>query len=291
MRTTTLSCLILCAVALTGCGGGQTNSNQNTAPAGNANSNTTAAPTVSVPRYADPETALSEGNKFFDVNKTDLAIEAYKQAVEMNPDLGEAWFKLGIAHALIEKEKELQAQNETEYVPTPTPGKKEKQAVRTKESEKAFENAVKAYRKLLAKNPIDDVSHYNLGRALNKLDEDEDALKALREAVKLKPESTEYQAELGSILIKLAKYDEAVRSLKKAIEIDPENAEAEELLEKAEAGRKRVNFSQTPKPQTTKDGLSNTKPGETEPEGETPPKAEPPKPTKTPAQKLGKTGN
>jgi tetratricopeptide (TPR) repeat protein len=290
MRKITLTGLIFCALALAGCGGGQSNSNQNTAPANAANSNNAATVSETAPRYSDPETALAEGNKFFDTNKTDLAIQAYKQAVEMNPDLGEAWFKLGIAHALVEKEKELEAVNDTEYTPTPTPAKREKEAVRAKESEKAFENAVKAYRKQLSKNPKDDVAQYNLGRALNKLDEDEDALKALREAVKLKPESTEYQAELGVILIKLAKYDEAVRALKKALEIDPENAEAEELLEKAEAGRKRVNFSQTPKPLQSKDSNSNTKPGDTPPDGETP-KAEPPKPNKTPTPKLGKTGN
>ena len=46
---------------------------------------------------ADANEALAEGNRLLDENQTDMAIEAYRQAVELNPDLAEAHFKLGIA--------------------------------------------------------------------------------------------------------------------------------------------------------------------------------------------------
>jgi tetratricopeptide (TPR) repeat protein len=89
-----------------------------------------------------------------------------------------------------------------------------------------------------------------MGRAYNKLNEDEDALDAFREAVELNPEDTEYQTELGAILIKLARYREAIAPLKKALELDPGNMEALELLEDAEAGRSRINYQTTPSPKT-----------------------------------------
>jgi cytochrome c-type biogenesis protein CcmH/NrfG len=101
---------------------------------------------------------------------------------------------------------------------------------------------VKAYKKILAKNPKDDVAQYNLGRSYNKLNMDKEAEKALREAVKLKPDDSEYQTELGTILIKLAHYEEAVGVLKKALKLDENNSQAEELLEKAQAGQKRIDF-------------------------------------------------
>jgi cytochrome c-type biogenesis protein CcmH/NrfG len=110
------------------------------------------------------------------------------------------------------------------------------------ESDKAFANAVKAYEKILAKNPKDDVAQFNIGRSYNKLNEDKDAEKALRQAVKLKPEDSEYLTELGAILVKLAQYQEAVSFLKKAVKLDENNSQAEQLLEKAEAGRKRIDF-------------------------------------------------
>ena len=64
----------------------------------------------------------------------------------------------------------------------------------------------------------------------------------MQTAVKLKPEDGDYQTELGEIYINLAQYDEAVRALKKALEIDENNLIAEDLLEQAQAGKKRVDF-------------------------------------------------
>ena len=284
-----------------GCGGAADNTST-----ANANTDTTVviansnipASTTPLPDFPDAETAYAEGDKLFDANRTELAIEAYRQAVDKNPDFADAWFKLGISYALIEKVNEIESLNEEnpEETPTPTPARKTKndkkeKVVRTKDSEKAFEKAVAAYKKILAKNKEDDAAYYNMGRSLNKLDEDEDAAKALKEAVKLKPEEPLYQTEYGAILIKLAQYDEAVRALKKALELDPENSEAAELLEKAEAGKKRINFGVTPKPpaQETKPG-KNTKPTEEEsPESTVKPETEgkpaETKPVKTPEKK------
>lgn len=210
-------------------------------PAANSSANTNAAD-IAVPNYTDADTALSEGNKFFDLNENEKAIDAYKQAVKLNPDLAEAYFKLGITYSLIENETD-----DASAEPTPTPkaskkNRKKDAPERITKSDKAFENAVKAYKKIIAKNPKDDTAHFNLGRSYNKLNEDQDAEKSFRQAVKLKPDDSEYQTELGAILIKLAQYDEAVRALKKAVELDDTNLQAAELLEKAEAGKKRIDY-------------------------------------------------
>jgi tetratricopeptide (TPR) repeat protein len=199
----------------------------------------------------DANIALAEGNKFLDTGETDKAIDALSHAVKLNPDLAEAWFKLGIAYGLAEKRDETleTADRETNADP--------KKPTKTN-SEKAFEKAVAAYKKIVAANSDDDVAYFNLGRAFNKLNEDEDAAKALRQAVKIKPDDTEYQTELGAILIKLAQYHEAIPPLRKALELDPENIRAQDLLKDAEAGRSRVNYSSTPKDDKKKDDNSNT---------------------------------
>ncbi len=64
----------------------------------------------------------------------------------------------------------------------------------------------------------------------------------MQTAVKLNPDDSDYQTELGEIYIKLAQYDEAIKALKKAIDIDENNLIAEDLLEQAQAGKKRVDF-------------------------------------------------
>lgn len=204
-----------------------------------------------VPKFDDAAKALEKGNEYLDASLTEKAINAYKQAVELDEDLAEAHFQLGVAYALEEKEDEADSELEpTEEEPTPKKTKKSKKSkkskkdekILTKNSEKAFENSIKAYKKYLKKNPKDAVAHFNLGRAYNILFEDEDARKAFEEAVELNDEDSLYRTELGATLIKLAKYPEAIKQLKKAIELDEYNARAEDLLEQAEAGRKRVDF-------------------------------------------------
>ncbi|MFM9903144.1 MAG: tetratricopeptide repeat protein [Pyrinomonadaceae bacterium] len=186
----------------------------------------------------DPNAALAEGDRLFDENQTEMAIQAYQQAVKLNPDFAEAHFKLGIAYAL------LDMQIEQSGVIT---GPETKDARAKTRSQKAFEKAVEAYKKWLTANPDDDVAHFNLARTYNKLDKVEEAEKEFRVAVKLKPNDGEYQTELGGILIRLAQYREAIGPLKKAIEIDAANERAASLLEDAEAGRQRLDYVSVPK--------------------------------------------
>jgi Flp pilus assembly protein TadD len=229
--------------------------------------------------YADANQALADGNTFLDNGETEKAIDALNQAVKLNPDLAEAWFKLGIAYALIEKRDETLVE---ENVNAGQPEESNSKAKRPKSnSEIAFEKAVTAYKKMVDANDQDDVAYFNLGRAYNKLNEDESASKALKQAVKLKPDDTEYQTELGAILIKLAQYQEAIAPLKKALELDPENIRALELLEDAEAGRKRVNYSATPKEDKNKSNSNTNSETNSAPLTDKPP---PPTPAANPPQ-------
>jgi len=180
----------------------------------------------------DPAAALAEGDRLFDENQTEKAIQAYQQAINLNPDLAEGHFKLGIAYALLEMQYE-----QTGTVDPGNPDARSKPR-----SQKSFEKAVEAYKKLLKANPDDDTAHFNLARTYNKLNKDEEAEKEFRQAVKLKPDDSEYQTELGSILIKLAQYREAIAPLKKAVELDAGNERAASLLEDAEAGRQRIDY-------------------------------------------------
>ena len=230
MNTSAASIFLVTSLFLAGCSSAQSD---------NSNAVPPATPTLSAAEFTDAGSALAEGIKLLDNGDTDGAIAVLNRAVELDPDLADAYFHLGIAYALIETRDA--AVVEEQITPTPTPGEK-KQRLATTDSEKAFEKAVAAYKKRIDANGEDDVAYFNLGRAYNKLNEDEDAAKALKEAVELKPDDTEYQTELGAILVKLAQYREAISPLKKAIELDPENSRAINLLEDAEAGRKRIDF-------------------------------------------------
>jgi tetratricopeptide (TPR) repeat protein len=214
---------------------------------GDANANANSDSQNEFAQITDANQALQMGSDLLDNNETEKAIDALLRATELDPNLAEAWFKLGIAYSLIEKQQALDAQNDVNAVGDS--GKPVKP-----NSEKAFRKAIEAYKKIVAQNPDDDVSWFNLGRAYNKLNEDEDAAKALKQAVKLKPDDSDYQTELGAILIKLAQYHEAIPPLKKALDLDPENSRAADLLEDAQAGRNRIDYSS---PKSNSNGNSN----------------------------------
>lgn len=236
--------------------------------------------------YTDANAALVDGIKLLEAGETEKAIEVLNQAVTLDPDLADAYFQLGIAYSLIEFRDTLAAEETDEPVSSPESGEKRPKEKKTN-SDIAFENAVEAYKKKTADNKEDHASFYNLGRSYAKLDQDVSAANALRQAVRLNPDDTEYQTELGSILIRLAKYSEAVAALKKALDLDPENLLAEDLLERAEAGHKRINFTVLPKDPSKPDPAdanANSAPSPSDSDGRSPKPSlptPPPKPIPT----------
>ena len=227
MRLILLSICIFAVTLSFGCGKGAANS------AEQANAN--AAAESPFAHITDAHAALDEGKRLLDENDTEIAIAAFQQAVSLDPDLAEAWFQMGIAYSLVE----MQMARSGESL---EPASNSKDGRVKKNSEKAFEKAVEAYKKLLKTNSEDDVAQFDLGRTYAKLNKDEEAEAAFEKAVKLQPENDEYQTELGAIRIKLARYSDAIEPLKKALEIDPENSRAADLLEDAQAGRNRLNY-------------------------------------------------
>jgi tetratricopeptide (TPR) repeat protein len=270
------------------------NTNVNTTPAAVENTNaedqntTPGVANEEVPEFDDAELALKKGVEYLDDNKLANAINALKQAVDLDKDLAEAHFQLGVALSLTESEEE-------KIVPDQIVDDNEEKTAKKgkKESEIVFENAVKAYKKVVAKDGKNHVAYFNLGRAYSKLYDDKKARTALERAVKLNDEDTAYRTELGSVLIKLAQYASAIRQLNKALELDDTNYRAEDLLEKAKAGKKRVGHKKTPRPgptpKSSESPVSPTKPtdGTAVPDSKTaaspppaPPKPAPKKPVK-----------
>ncbi len=225
------------AIATAGLGCSSTAVEENTTASANS------AAAIDFTTITDPNVALAEGKRLLDENQTDQAIAALKRAIELNPDLAEAHFQLGIAYALLELQHNLEGTAEETAADNSGSENSNARGERKKTaSERSFERAVEAYKKWVDANPKDDVAYYNMGRAYSKLMKDEEAKDAFQEAVKLKPDDAEYQTELGAILIKLAEYHKAIPPLKKAVELDPSNVRAQDLLEDAEAGRQRIDY-------------------------------------------------
>ena len=156
---------------------------------------------------------LDEGKEFYRTDQDEKAVEAFQQAIKLDPELAEAHFRLGLAYDAIGKEKE---------------------------AEDAYKKAVEKYKKYLEANSKDSDAHYNLGQAYAGLHLYSEAIREYRQATHLKDDDADMFYDLGTALMKLAQYDEAAAAFSKSLEIDPENYRAEDALDEAREGVQRI---------------------------------------------------
>ena len=188
---------------------------------GNSNSgNTTPAPAYNSSDPAERERAkndartyLEQGNELYQNDQDQEALAAYQKAIEQNPELAEAYYRLGLTYAVLDQ---------------------------AKEAEGAYKKAIELYRKFTEENPNDADAYFNLGESHRYLHQYEDAVRAYKQAVRLQPEDPEMFYELGVTQIKLAQYSEATSALQKAIDLDPDYYRASDALDDAREGVKRV---------------------------------------------------
>jgi Tfp pilus assembly protein PilF len=158
---------------------------------------------------------LDRGKELYRNDEDDKALEAFQEAVKLDPESAEAHFRIGLAYNALNREHE---------------------------AEEAFKKAVEAYKVYFSapENEQDFEAHYNLAQAYAGLHLYSEAVKEYRKALKLKEDDADVFYDLGLALTRLAQYDEAAVAFEKSLEIDPANYRAEDALEEAREGVKRI---------------------------------------------------
>lgn len=161
------------------------------------------------------KTHLENGKQFYRKDQDEKAIEAFQQAIQLDPDLAEAHFRLGLTYDAIGKKME---------------------------AEEAYKKAVQSYKKFfaVAENDKDAEAHYNLAQTYAGLSLYTEAVREYRQAIRIKDDDADIYYDLGLALVRLAQYDEAAAAFSKSLEIDPENFRAEDELAEAREGMKRI---------------------------------------------------
>jgi len=124
------------------------------------------------------------------------AIEAFRKAIDIQPDFVRAHYGLG--NVLNEQGK--------------------------------LEEAIKAFRKAIDIQPDFVRAHYGLGNALNEQGKLEEAIEAYRKVIEIKPDFVRAHNGLGNALNEQGKLEEAIEAYRKAIEIQPDYAYAHNCL-------------------------------------------------------------
>lgn len=179
----------------------------------NADANAAGVANTSQAEQSQAKIYVEQGKELYREDHDEKAAEAFQQAIKSDPNLAEAHFRLGLTFDALGKEQE---------------------------AEESYKTAVKKYKTYLDDNSKDAEAHYNLGQTYVGLRVYTEAVKEFRQATRLKEDDADMFYDLGFALSKLAQYDEAASAFTKSLEIDPENYRAEDALEEAREGVKRI---------------------------------------------------
>jgi tetratricopeptide (TPR) repeat protein len=160
---------------------------------------------------------------YLNSSKSSQAEEAFKQAIELNPendsiytDLGQFYLERGEyprAEEALKKAIELNPRNDRAYI----------ELGRFYRDQYKFHEAEDAFKKAIELNPKNGNTYLELGQfyhTQHKLSQVEDAFK---QAVELNPENDNAYLELGWLSRDQGKISLAEESFKKAIELNPKN--------------------------------------------------------------------
>jgi len=156
---------------------------------------------------------LEKGKELYRNDQDAEAVLAFQEAVRLDQDLAEGHFRLGLGYESLGKREEAEAE---------------------------YKKAVAAYKKYLDDNRDDSEGHYNLGQTYAGLGQYSEAIREYREATKLKEDDPDIYYDLGVALSKLAQYDAAAAAFSKSLEIDPDYYRAQDGLDEAKEGIKRI---------------------------------------------------
>lgn len=156
---------------------------------------------------------LDKGKQLYRDDQDSEAVAAFQQAVKLDPDLAEAHFRLALGYEALAKQEDAESQ---------------------------YKKAVEAYKKHLEASPDDAEAHYNLGQTYANLGNYSEAIRSYRQATKLKSDDPDMYYDLGVAHTKLAQYDQAAAAFSKSLEIDPEYYRAQDALDEAKEGVKRI---------------------------------------------------
>lgn len=206
MRWILLACAVCLVATGAGCNRSKQQSTNNSAGSGQVSNNLAGD-------RARAEELLEKGKSLYLDDQDAEAVLAFQEAIRLDPRLAEAHFRLGLGYESL--------------------GKRE-------EAESEYKKAVEGYKEYLEENDNDAEAHYELAQTYANLGQYSEAIREYREATRLKENDPDIYYDLGVAHTKLAQYDAAAVAFSKSLEIDPDYYRAQDGLDEAKEGIKRI---------------------------------------------------
>jgi len=152
------------------------------------------------------------------------AIEAYKKALRIKPDLAEAHLGIGLAYGdLCMNKEEIEAFKQALRI-KPDLAEAHMSLGHAYLQLDMYKEAIEAFKQAIRIKPDDAGAHLILGHAYIELGINIEAIEAYKQAIRIKPDYAEAHSNLGAAYKKLGMNREAIEAFKQAIRIKPDDA-------------------------------------------------------------------
>jgi tetratricopeptide (TPR) repeat protein len=172
----------------------------------------------------------TRGERLAGEGKIDEAIEAFRQAVSIDPQFAAAYYNLGVLLRMQGQLDEAVGSYQKALVLTPDFAEAHYHLGNALQELEKFEDAVVSYHKALVLKPEFAEAHCSLGIAHQERGRLDDAAASYKRAIAIKPDNAWAHHNLGNVHQNLGRLDEAVASYKRALAIKPDYAEAHSNL-------------------------------------------------------------
>jgi tetratricopeptide (TPR) repeat protein len=167
------------------------------------------------------------------LEKNNESIECYGKAIEINPNLADAWKEVGIILKDSQRHKEAIKCFDKAIGINPNladawlaKGLVTKDLEKYEEAIKCFDKAKECYEKNLEKDSKDIIALYGKGHVLTQLEKYEEAIKCFDKAIGINPNLADAWLAKGLVLTQLENYEGAIEQFSKTIELNPKSINA-----------------------------------------------------------------
>ena len=169
-------------------------------------------------------------NAYYKQGKVTEAINAARQALQVEPDLGVAHYNLGNLYAAQGKFDIAKQYFERAMAIYPNYAEVRTNYGQLIAERGDLETGIRYFRQAIRLNPAITRAHLNLGVALAKEGRLEEAIQPLRRAAELNPDAPEASYYLGSVYAAQNRYAEAAAAFERALQIRPDYVPAHQSL-------------------------------------------------------------
>lgn len=183
------------------------------------------------PSLSTPTQLVQEGNRYADARQYDQAVDAYRQALKLDPNLAAAYHGLGRVYVNMGRPTDALGPMRSAIRIEPENAIAHVNLGITLENLRRFEDALTELNEAKRLSPQNATIHNELGNLLNNfLGRTADALVSYQEARRLDPNDPAIQYNVGLALMLLGKSAEAIAPLQEALRLNPQYRNARYVL-------------------------------------------------------------